>query len=201
MAAKITLTGVIDGRVRKTDQYYAFEMSLGGSPTAPKGLPLASDSIQYTVFVSLKAGNRAHLEDASSEQKWLVQGEVVLDIPVNECPGEIGVIAFQISELVRKEADLKDPIVATGEVATTVESESEVRMVSFDLIHLPEKFEGARLNARKTEPLREWVAEHGHLDKPVDVRVEDGVYSLVDGYRRYVIAGERGFTEIPVRIV
>lgn len=214
MGAKITLTGVRSSRLRKTAKYYAFEMTLGGSPTAPKGLPLPSSSVQYTVFVSLKAGKKAGLEGSPIEQKWLIQGEIVLDIPVDECPGEIGVVAYQISALpasgkenqVKSQDPIQEPIAAKAEVAATVEavdkvSTDDVRMVPIGDIHLPEKFQGAWLNPKKTEPVREWIQKNGRLDKPLDVCITDGAYWLVDGYRRYVVAQEIGFTEVPVRIV
>ncbi|MGR9527394.1 hypothetical protein ACSS31_27305 (plasmid) [Priestia megaterium] len=35
-------------------------------------------------------------------EKILVQGEPTLDIPIDECPGEIGVICFQITVLPNK---------------------------------------------------------------------------------------------------
>lgn len=205
MGAKIVLTGVRAGELRKTDKYYAFEMILGGSPTAPKGLPLPSASVHYTVFVGLKAAKRANLEFVSAEQKWLVQGEIVLDVPVDECPGEIGVVAYQISVL----PAFEEPVVvgeAQAEVAATVDTAAvaevvDFQMVSIELIHLPEKFQGARLNPKKTESLREWIIQNGKLDKPLDVCVEGGEYWLSDGYRRYVIAGEAGLTEVPIRIV
>jgi len=205
LGAKIVLTGIRSSLLRKTDKYYAFEMILGGSPTAPKGLPLASASVQYTVFVSLKAAKRANLELASDEQKWIVQGEIVLDVPVDECPGEIGVVAYQISVL----PAFEEPVAigeAQAEVAATVESPVVEDVVAFQMvliesIHLPEKFQGAWLNPEKTESLREWIIQNGKLDKPLDVCVGGGKYWLSDGYRRYVIAGEVGLTEVPIRIV
>jgi len=176
MGAKIVLTGVRSSSLRKTDKYYAFEMILGGSPTAPKGLPLASASVQYTVFVSLKAAKRANLELVSAEQKWLVQGEIVLDVSVDECPGEIGVVAYQISVLPAFEESVALGAVQ-AEVAATVETATVTEVVAFPMvsiesIHLPEKFQGAWLNPKKTESLREWIIQNGKLDKPLDVTTD-----------------------------
>lgn len=81
---------------------YAFEMKQGGSKNALKGLPLPSQQIQFTVFVSLKAGKKAGLEHAPADIKWLIPGELALDAPVSECPGEIGVVAFQITDIPNK---------------------------------------------------------------------------------------------------
>lgn len=66
LGAQIVLPWVRVVEFRKTDKYYAFEMILGGSPTAPQGLPLPSTSVQYTVFVGLKAEKRANLELVSA---------------------------------------------------------------------------------------------------------------------------------------
>lgn len=215
MGAKIKLTGSIDASVRKGAKYYAFELTTNGSPTAPKGLPLPSQSIEYTVFVALKAGNKVKLDKATPEQKWLIEGEIALDIPVSKCPGEIGVIAFQISEIPGKqkaEAKTEEPVQTTvpeppvvAEVAATVEApeksvavEQETQFVSLGEIQLPEKFQNATLNPMKTALVREWILEHGELDKPLDVCLIDGDYWLMDGYRRYAIAKEIGLVQVPV---
>jgi len=73
-----------------------------GSPSAPKGLK-KSTFISYTVFVAKKAFNKTGLTKKSiMHEKVLIQGEPTLDIPIDECPGEIGVICFQITVLPNK---------------------------------------------------------------------------------------------------
>ncbi|WP_460074371.1 ParB N-terminal domain-containing protein, partial [Priestia megaterium] len=57
----------------------------------------------YTVFVAKKAFNKTGLTKKSiMHEKILVQGEPTLDIPIDECPGEIGIICFQITVLPNK---------------------------------------------------------------------------------------------------
>ncbi|PGX73072.1 plasmid stabilization protein, partial [Priestia megaterium] len=59
--------------------------------------------ISYTVFVAKKAFNKTGLTKKSiMHEKILIQGEPTLDIPIDECPGEVGVICFQITVLPNK---------------------------------------------------------------------------------------------------
>ncbi|WP_242647253.1 plasmid stabilization protein [Priestia megaterium] len=62
-------------------------------------------------------------------EKILIQGEPTLDIPIDECPGEIGIICFQITVLPNKndkEAnDAKDKKEAKQEVAATKQEEKQ----------------------------------------------------------------------------
>jgi hypothetical protein len=102
MPHKMTLTGSATGPLREYDRYVAFDMREKGSPSAPKGLK-TSTFISYTVFVAKKAFNKTGLTKKSiMHEKILIQGEPTLDIPIDECPGEIGVICFQITVLPNK---------------------------------------------------------------------------------------------------
>ncbi|MFY2253221.1 plasmid stabilization protein [Priestia megaterium] len=102
MPHKITLTGSATGPLREYDRYVAFDMREKGSPSAPKGLK-KSTFISYTVFVAKKAFNKTGLTKKSiMHEKILIQGEPTLNIPIDECPGEVGVICFQITVLPNK---------------------------------------------------------------------------------------------------
>lgn len=224
MAAKITLTGTRSSKIRKTAQYYAFEMEQGGSKHAPKGLPLPSQQIQFTVFVSLKAGKKAGFELAPADTKWLVQGELALDVPVSECPGEIGVVAFQIGEVpnksdsetesesatkseeakkivVKQQNTAQPQVAATASIKHRKEDVQEsTTVIPLLNIKVPEAYLNTQLNPFKTAAVREYVALQNKLDKPITVRDEEGEYWLVDGYRRYVVASEMGLEQVPIRI-
>ena len=213
MSAKITLTGSINSQLRKKKDYYAFDMVQSGSKNGPKGCPTPSHEILFTVFVSTKAGKKAGLDNAKRDDKWLIQGELALDVPLNECPGEIGVVAFQIAPLELKEEKPEQekpeqPIiqaekqeVEVGTEPSVVATNHKVQTLRIDDINLPEMYRDAWLNPQKTQPVREWMQRHGRLDKPVDVTVKNGEYWLADGYRRFAIARELGFSEVPVRVV
>ncbi|MEH7357795.1 plasmid stabilization protein [Priestia megaterium] len=115
MPHKITLTGSATGPLREYDRYVAFDMREKGSPSAPKGLK-KSTFISYTVFVAKKAFNKTGLTKKSiMHEKILIQGEPTLDIPIDECPGEIGVICFQITVLPNKNDKEKNGSDATKE--------------------------------------------------------------------------------------
>ncbi|MDF2015021.1 plasmid stabilization protein [Priestia megaterium] len=129
MPHKMTLTGSATGPLREYDRYVAFDMREKGSPSAPKGLK-KSTFISYTVFVAKKAFNKTGLTKKSiMHEKILVQGEPTLDIPIDECPGEIGIICFQITVLPNKndkEAnESKDKKEAQQEVAATKQEEKQ----------------------------------------------------------------------------
>ncbi|KOP70424.1 plasmid stabilization protein [Bacillus sp. FJAT-21351] len=129
MPHKMTITGSATGPLREYDRYVAFDMREKGSPSAPKGLK-KSTFISYTVFVAKKAFNKTGLTKKSiMHEKFLIQGEPTLDIPIDECPGEIGVICFQITVLPNKndkEAnDSKDKKEAKQEVAATKQEEKQ----------------------------------------------------------------------------
>ncbi|WP_394557451.1 hypothetical protein [Priestia aryabhattai] len=99
MPHKMTITGSATRPLREYDRYVAFDMREKGSPAAPKGLK-KSTFISYTVFVAKKAFNKTGLTKKSiMHEKILIQGEPTLDIPIDECPGEIGIICFQITVL------------------------------------------------------------------------------------------------------
>ncbi|QTL52782.1 plasmid stabilization protein [Priestia aryabhattai] len=133
MPHKITLTGSATGPLREYDRYVAFDMREKGSPSAPKGLK-KSTFISYTVFVAKKAFNKTGLTKKSiMHEKILIQGEPTLDIPIDECPGEIGVICFQITVLPNKKDketndsnDKQEASAAQQEVAATKQEEKPI---------------------------------------------------------------------------
>jgi hypothetical protein len=135
MPHKITLTGSATGPLREYDRYVAFDMREKGSPSAPKGLK-KSTFISYTVFVAKKAFNKTGLTKKSiMHEKVLIQGEPTLDIPIDECPGEVGVICFQITVLPNKndkeknqpdeKKEPKQEASASSEAQTNTESKKQ----------------------------------------------------------------------------
>ncbi|MGV7002020.1 plasmid stabilization protein [Priestia megaterium] len=125
MPHKITLTGSATGPLREYDRYVAFDMREKGSPSAPKGLK-KSTFISYTVFVAKKAFNKTGLTKKSiMHEKILIQGEPTLDIPIDECPGEIGVICFQITVLPNKNDKEKNESEAKKEPKQEASGSSE----------------------------------------------------------------------------
>jgi len=127
MPHKITLTGSATGPLREYDRYVAFDMREKGSPSAPKGLK-KSTFISYTVFVAKKAFNKTGLTKKSvMHEKILIQGEPTLDIPIDECPGEVGVICFQITVLPNKNDKEKNESEAKKEPKQEASKPSETQ--------------------------------------------------------------------------
>ena len=60
-------------------------------------------------------------------------------------------------------------------------------------IIVPKSFEESKPNQKKIDRVREYVNEHGKLDKPI---VLDG-NMLTDSYVRYLVAIECGFEKVP----
>ncbi|MEH7398181.1 hypothetical protein, partial [Priestia megaterium] len=127
MPHKITLTGSATGPLREYDRYVAFDMREKGSPSAPKGLK-KSTFISYTVFVAKKAFNKTGLTKKSiMHEKVLIQGEPTLDIPIDECPGEVGVFCFQITVLPNKNDKEKNESDAKKEPKQEASTPSEAQ--------------------------------------------------------------------------
>ena len=106
MPQKITLTGTpitalrivkeLMGKDHNAPKVYSFDMQESGSPAAPKYLPKGS-SITFTVFMNEKQFRKAGLDESTFKvNKLLVQGELVIDLDMNLCPGELGVAANQL---------------------------------------------------------------------------------------------------------
>jgi len=93
MGAKIAITGKRVSPIITTKDYHRFEILAGGSPSAPKGLPLAS-SVLYSIFVGLKQGRAIEILKLPDNQLFLIAGEIILGLSKKTCPGQIGVISF-----------------------------------------------------------------------------------------------------------
>ncbi|WP_176586430.1 plasmid stabilization protein, partial [Priestia megaterium] len=87
-----------------------------------------STFISYTVFVAKKAFNKTGLTKKSiMHEKVLIQGEPTLDIPIDECPGEVGVICFQITVLPNKNDKEKNESDAKKEPKQEASTPSEAQ--------------------------------------------------------------------------
>ena len=99
MPHKITLTGTPITKLKPHKGLSCFDMEEAGSPNAPKGLPM-STKIRYTVLANEKQLKKTGItNDNIKEIKLLVMGEPTLDLSLDVCTGEIGIICFQIRHL------------------------------------------------------------------------------------------------------
>ncbi|GAB1763312.1 ParB N-terminal domain-containing protein [Priestia megaterium] len=183
MPHKMTITGSATGPLREYDRYVAFDMREKGSPAAPKGLK-KSTFISYTVFVAKKAFNKTGLTKKSiMHEKILVQGEPTLDIPIDECPGEIGIICFQITVLPNKndkEAnDSKDKKEAQQEVAATKQEEKQ-DSVSQPVAQEEKKASETVQSEAKETPVQEKKAAQPKKQQPIQPKGTKDVVSFED---------------------
>lgn len=106
MPVKIKVTGpvkkvrTVKSPLDKKVNWNMLEITTGGSPAAPKGLPLASAKVNYTVLLNDKQYKKlkSELEEFNLPligAKMFVEGEITLDQPLSIVEGEIGVIAYQ----------------------------------------------------------------------------------------------------------
>jgi hypothetical protein len=209
MPHKITLTGIPTSALRVNGTLLSFDMEESGSNAAPKGLPVSKE-ITYTVFLNTKQLKKAGLDEKNiAGQKLLVQGEPTLDMPIDQCPGEIGVICFQLSVVPEKkeeskpEESVKQEIQqALEQVAVVVEEKVEPvpegteDMIPLESIIVPEGFLLFKPNEQKTQVVIDFVKENGHLDEPITVNKT--TLELIDGYRRYVVAQRLKMEQVPV---
>lgn len=200
MPHKITLTGKPVSSLRQKGAYYTFDMEEKGSPAAPKGLPKSS-TITYTVFINQKQLKKADLtEENIQTQKIMIQGEPTLDVPVDDCPGEIGVVCFQVSTIPEKEKELdKDRSKPTKEVKVEEQPKGPVGtedFISIEKISVPEAFLNSTPNPEKMQKVVDYIKRTGYLDEPITINRDTKV--LTDGYRRYVVARKVKLELVPI---
>ena len=203
MPHKITLTGKPVSLLRQKGSYFTFDMEENGSPGAPKGLPKSS-TITYTVFINQKQLKKAGLtEESIQTQKILVQGEPTLDVPVDDCPGEIGVICFQVSIIPEKQKEEKSGKASTkreNEKVKAVEKpkgpEGTEDFVSIEAIVAPEEFLNSHPNPEKTQQVIDYLKRTGYLDEPITIN--RNTKTLTDGYRRYIVAKKEKLDLVPI---
>ncbi|MGN7233353.1 plasmid stabilization protein [Priestia megaterium] len=172
MPHKITLTGSATGPLREYDRYVAFDMREKGSPSAPKGLK-KSTFISYTVFVAKKAFNKTGLTKKSiMHEKILIQGEPTLDIPIDECPGEVGVICFQVTVLPNKndkeknESDAKKE--PKQEASAPSQAQKNMEPTKQQEEQVPVSQPAANEQKKETEPVQPEVKETPVQEKKAD---------------------------------
>jgi len=204
MPHKITLTGKPISSLRQKGSYYTFDMEENGSAAVPKGLPKSS-TITYTVFVNQKQLNKAGLTNKNIQtEKIMVQGEPTLDMPIEDCPGEIGVVCFQVSIIPEKKALVNANLNPEKEEVKAEENpqvkpkgpEGTEDFILLDQIIVPEEFLNSHPNPEKTQKVVDYVKRTGHLDEPIVINRD--TKTLTDGYRRYIVAKKEKMDVVPV---
>ena len=203
MPHKITLTGKPVSSLRHKGTYYTLDMEEKGSPTIPKGLP-ESSTITYTVFINQKQLKKAGLtEENIQTQKIMIQGEPTLDIPVDDCPGEIGIVCFQVSIIPEKQKEKELGKDSQEPVKNKVIAEEKPKgpegtedFILLEQISVPEEFLNSTPNPEKTQQVINHVKRTGYLDEPITINRDTKI--LTDGYRRYIVAKKVKINLVPV---
>ena len=124
----------------------------------------------------------------------MVQGEPTLDVSVDDCPGEIGVICFQVSILPGKKETIEPVKIKTEEKPKGPKGTED--FISLKQIVVPEEFLNSRPNPEKTQQVVNYVKRTGYLDQPLTINRDTKV--LTDGYRRYIVAQKIELDLVPV---
>jgi hypothetical protein len=197
MPHKIILTGKATSSLRCEGQTYTFDMRESGSPNAPKGLPSSTD-ISYTIFANKKQLQQANITDETIKtEQLLIQGEPTLDIPIDRCPGEIAVIAFQLQIIEKKQK--KAPKEQKEEKKVIQVPKGTTDFLDLEEIIVPEKFLKFSPRKEKIDEKMKYLEENGTIDQPLLVHSETKL--LQDGYSRYIAAKEMKEKKVPVRYV
>ncbi|MCI0184853.1 ParB N-terminal domain-containing protein [Sulfoacidibacillus ferrooxidans] len=207
MAANIIVTGPIFREATKHTTYYTVEIKEKGSSAPAKGLP-AGNEIIFTIFVSLQSATRIHLDKLPLGEHLWVQGELVTDRPTSECPSGIGVIALHVDLLpaknkreAPKQQNHPDPHHPIDLHGVQQVKQKEPFMISIDQLQIPERFLTTILNRKKTQALELRVQKTGELDQPIQVEIKNKDYWIIDGYRRYVVAKQLHWEQVPILVV
>ncbi|MCF2132239.1 hypothetical protein L1I79_38385 [Strepomyces sp. STD 3.1] len=218
MAHKISVTGRPTSSIQDYGKYLAFDMEEKGSPNAPKGIPFKSNAITYTVVVSLKQFNKLNIsQEEFSQRRFLVQGEPCLDIPFEQCKGEIGVICMQIQEIQDKGKEKEQPK-QTPKKGSRAKKEEEIKpqeeskqgkekkqilvpkgtreWMSLEEIKVPETFLQFTPGIAKQKAVEESIEKNGTVDKPIII--DPDTHELVDSYSRYFVAKKKNLDRVPV---
>jgi hypothetical protein len=200
MAAKITITGVV-GQIRRVKtgidsppfpvKWICLDITTGGTGSAPKGLPMPSEDIQFTVLINKtqydelnRELNKIRVKLVGSEV--LIQGEITLDLSFDVIQGDMGIVAFEVESLEVKKK---------REAAHTVEAP---KIIKVDSIQISQEYQKLLPSEQKILKAIQYYEEHGSLDQEILlVKAEDG-WVLCDGYTRYLAAKRLGLDEVAV---
>lgn len=194
MTHKITLTGSVTSPLREFGKGYSFDMRDSGSPAPPKELPKSTE-ISYTVFVNSKQLKKAGITEKNiMKERIVIQGEPVLDVPIDQCPGEIGVVCFSLQIVQPKEKAMKKEETASG----NLEVKDEMQYIPIDEVVISKEFKKVSPRPEKLLEKIDILSHSNHrFEKPLILHADNKV--LLDGYTWYLAAKELNIEKVPVR--
>lgn len=227
MAAKLTITGEVS-QVRNVKstldndvRWMCLDITTGGTGTAPKGLPMPSKDIQFTVLMNKKQYEKLEQEVNDADVKMvggkvLIQGEITLDLSFDILEGDMGVVAFQVESLDAKKKEQvaevkvekkKSPDNTAMESSVKVEPEQvgikqKKKMpkspMKVSSIQIPQEFQEVSPSEKKIVKAVQYYVEYGYLDQEILLIKGEGGWVLRDGYTRYLAAKRLGLDEVAV---
>lgn len=196
MSHKIRLTGVPVSELRKINGIYSFDMQeKGGIPA--EGLPV-SGTIEYTVFVNKSQLVKAGItKDNINYNNIFVEGDPCLDIPIDICPGEIGVSCTELL-IIPADTNIQDSIdIKKDKPTKKINPPAYDEIVPFKYIVLPKVLPEQAHNS--FTHIVKFYNEHGFLDKPLYVTHKAGKLLLVNSFMQYFAAKEMKLERVPVK--
>ncbi|RPK04793.1 hypothetical protein FH5_02031 [Priestia endophytica] len=140
-----------------------------------------------------------------------------MDIPFEQCRGEIGIICMQIQEIEDKGKEKKQPKQTPKKGARAKkqeesqpqeESKNEKEKkpllvpkgtrdwMSLEEIKVPESFLQFTPGIAKQKVVEESIEKNGTVDKPIIIDPE--THELLDSYSRYFVAKKKNLERVPV---
>jgi hypothetical protein len=165
--------------------------------------------------LSLKQFNKLNInQEEFSQRRFVVQGEPCLDIPFEQCTGEIGVICMQIQEIEDRGKEKKETSKKVSKSQNPEDSEQQEESkkektkkqifvpegtrdwVALEDIKVPEVFLQFTPGIAKQKIVEESIEKNGTVDKPIIIDPE--THELLDSYSRYYVAKQRKLDRVPV---
>lgn len=226
MPIKITVTGkpvAIRQAVYQNNTVVCLDFEEGGSVNPPKGLPQAS-TITTTVLMNQKQWNKLlkSVKEAGdtikTAHKFLIQGEINVDLPMDIVEGDMGITAFQAqylppAEKSKDEKPSKDeenkPSLEEKKVEKNnnnktimIKDKSFVVLEELDVllqnIKISETFLSRNPKPEKVQNNIKHYKENGKFNGEIVVIKEKNDWLLIDGYAKYVAAKEMDLTNLNV---
>jgi hypothetical protein len=226
MVAKLTITGEVS-QVRKVKstldndvRWMCLDITTGGTGTAPKGLPMPSKDIQFTVLMNKKQYEKLEQEVNDADVKLvggkvLIQGEITLDLSFDVLEGDMGVVAFQVESLDAKKKEqaevkaekkkspdiivqVQPKLVGPEQVEIKPKKKMPKSPMKVSSIQIPREFQEVSPSEKKIVKAVQYYVEHGSLDQEILLIKGEGGWVLHDGYTRYLAAKRLGLDEVAV---
>jgi hypothetical protein len=203
MTAKITITGVVE-QIRRVKtgidsppfplKWICLDITTGGTGSAPKGLPMPSQDIHFTVLI-----NKTQYDELNRElnkfrvklvgSEVLIQGEITLDLSFDVIQGDMGIVAFEVESL---EVNKK------REAALYTETAEAPKVMKVDSIQISQEYQKLLPSEQKILKAIQYYEEHGSLDQEILLVKAEAGWVLCDGYTRYLAAKRLGLDEVSV---